>query len=153
MTRLLRRHSNILTLVLVLFVGLSGSYCSTGTVEKAALRTKVATLDSVYLADASGKLAAKVFDTNCPKNVLFTVDQCRGWRHFSEGKAPADPVCAAPSFVNLSDVYQNCGFRAAFPTAIRAYQENKESVTSIASAIDMMIRGARTQAEIAAGGK
>lgn len=146
-------RSRIALLALVLIVGLTGSYCSTGgTVEKATLRASVSTLDAVYLADASATLAAKVFDANCPKNTLFSVEQCVGWRHFANGRAPADPICQAPTFITLKDVYLKCGFARAFPTVIRAYQDHKETVTSIAEAVDLMIGGAKAQAQTAAAG-
>lgn len=131
-------------LLFILALTLTGWSCTTGTVETSSLKAKSAALDTILLANESAKLAAGVFDTNCPRQQLFTLEQCVGWRHFAEGHAPKDPICLSPTFLSAVDVMNKCGFKKAFPLVIRAYSDGKDSLDSIVGTVKLLLGGTKT---------
>jgi len=136
-------------LLLALTLALGGWSCTTATVETTALKAKSVTVDTILLAHEAAKLAGATFDRSCPNQQLFTLEQCRGWRQFAEGHAPADVLCKAPTFLVAPDVLNKCGFKKAFPLVIRSYTEGKDTLDSITAAVTMLLGGTKTFAATA----
>ena len=126
-----------LPIVVLLAMVIAG--CNACTTGSATLKAQSVTVDTLVLAGETAKLVAGPFDTLCPKRAL-PVQACDGWAMFIKGKAPTDPVCAAPAVPTIITVLDKCGFRKTYPFLDEQYKDKKDVAAGVASTAEAIIR-------------
>lgn len=130
-----RSRTVLLMLVMAVIAGCSA--CATGEI---ALKTQAATIDSLKLAGATGKLVAGPMDATCRLGLPRTVAVCDAWYLFVKGTDPKSPVCAAPTIGAVVTVHRSCGFKVSYKLIFDTYEAKKDLGVSAVSLVESIVQ-------------